>query len=96
MIHSTAAAPTASRRLLAGPAAAMIMYFWRQFPRKCWMPTGTGFAQPISGRLVIIASSGNTIVPIGSTCTAGFSDTRPSSRAVGSPSLSADHACAAS
>ena len=45
---------------------------------------------------VIIASSGNRIVPIGSTCTAGFSDTRPSSRAVGSPSLSADHACAAS
>ena len=35
-------------------------------------------------------------VPIGSMCTAGFSDTRPSSRAVGSPSRSADQACAAS
>src|SRR5262249_14056186 len=40
--------------------------------------------------------SGNRIVPIGSACTSGLNDTRPSSRAVGSPRRSAVHACAAS
>ena len=50
------------------------------------MLTGTGFAQPISGAPLIIAISGNRTVPMGSACTIGFSDTRPSSRAVGSPS----------
>jgi hypothetical protein len=60
------------------------------------MSTGTGFAQPMIGRLVVMAMSGKTIVPIRSICTAGFSDTRPRNRAVGSPRRSADHACAAS
>src|SRR5476649_2395992 len=43
-----------------------------------------------------IEISGNSTVPIGSACTSGFSETRPSSRAVGSPSRSAVHACAIS
>ena len=60
------------------------------------MFTGTGFAHPMSGAPLTIAISGNRIVPIGSACTSGFSDTRPSSRAVGSPSRSAVQACAAS
>ena len=60
------------------------------------MFTGTGLAQPISGTPVTIAISGNTIVPMTSTCTAGLSDSRPSIRAVGSPSRLAVHACAAS
>ena len=62
----------------------------------CRVSTGTGLAQPISGTPVSNAISGNTSVPIGSTCTAGLSDSRPSCRAVGSPSRSAAHACAAS
>src|SRR5712692_1498633 len=60
------------------------------------MFTGTGLAQPISGAPLTIAMSGNRIVPIGSACTSGLSDTRPSSRAVGSPRRSAVHACAIS
>src|SRR4051812_17589558 len=43
-----------------------------------------------------IASSGKTIVPIRSACTIGLSETRPSIRAVGSPSRSAVQACALS
>ena len=62
----------------------------------CARSTGTGFAQPISGAPVTIAISGNRIVPIGSACTIGLSEMRPSSRAVGSPSRSAVHACAIS
>ena len=50
----------------------------------------------MSGTPLTIAISGNRTVPIGSACTSGFSDTRPSSRAVGSPSRSAVHACAIS
>ena len=83
-------------RLLAGPAAAITMNFCRQLSRSFRMSTGTGFAQPMIGRFVVIAISGNTIVPIRSMCTAGFSDTRPRNRAVGSPSRSAVQACAAS
>ena len=43
-----------------------------------------------------IATSGNSTVPIQSMCASGLSVSRPSSRAVGSPSRSAVHACAAS
>src|SRR5712691_12270071 len=60
------------------------------------MFTGTCLAQPISGAPLTIAISGNRIVPIGSACTSGLSDTRPSRRAVGSPRRSAVHACAIS
>src|SRR5690348_9564344 len=60
------------------------------------MLTGTGLAQPSTGIGLNIASSGIRIVPIGSMCTTGLSDTRPSCRAVGSPSLSDVQACAAS
>ena len=57
--------------------------------------TGTGFAQPMSGRFVNIAIGGNSSVPIGSMWTTGFNDTRPG-EAVGSPRASADQAWAAS
>jgi hypothetical protein len=40
------------------------------------------------------AKSGNAIVPMGSMCTTGFSDTRPCKRAVSSPHFHATHACA--
>ena len=49
-----------------------------------------------AARRSTIAISGNMIVPIGSACTIGLSETRPSSRAVGSPRRSAVHACAIS
>ena len=92
----TIAATTASTRLLAGPAAAISMNFCRQLaPRRAEF-TGTGFAHPMSGRFVTIAISGKRIVPIGSMCTTGFSEMRPSSRAVESPSRSAVQACEAS
>src|SRR5687767_627264 len=64
--------------------------------RRFRMSTGTGFAQPISGAPVTMAINGKRRVPMGSTCTAGLSDSRPSNRAVGSPSQFAVHACAAS
>ena len=81
--------------LLIGPAAATIMKS-RRWWRSRLMFTGTGFAQPMIGSPLIAATSGSSIVPIGSMWTMGFSDTRPSRRAVGSPSRSAVHACAAS
>ena len=40
--------------------------------------------------------SGSNNVPIGSMCTTGFNETRPSRFAVSSPSWLADQACAAS
>ena len=55
---------TASRMLLAGPAAATIMKS-RRGCRSRLMLTGTGFAQPMIGRLLIAAISGNRTVPIG-------------------------------
>ena len=71
-------------RLLIGPAAATSMKSRCGCPSRL-MLTGTGFAQPMIGRLLKIAISGSRIVPIGSMWTIGFSDTRPSRRAVGSP-----------
>ena len=59
--------------------------------------TGTGFAQPISGTPLISAMQRKQRpCRSRSACTIGLSDTRPSSRAVGSPSRSAVHACAVS
>src|SRR6266576_2963535 len=60
------------------------------------MFTGTGFAQPINVAPLSIDTSGKMIVPMRSACTAGLRETRPSSRAVGSPSWSAVQACAVS
>src|SRR3954453_19525951 len=60
------------------------------------MFTGTGFAQPINGTPLTMLSRGKIIVPNRSACTTGFSDTRPSNRAVGSPRRSAVQACAIS
>ena len=51
-------------RLLTGPAAATNMKSRRGW-RRLRMLTGTGFAQPISGRPVTIAISGRTMVPVG-------------------------------
>ena len=81
--------------LLIGPAAATIMKSRRGFLRLRSI-TGTGFAQPIKGRLLTTAMIGRRTVPIQSMWTSGFNETRPSARAVGSPSLSAVQACAAS
>ena len=47
--------------------------------------TGTGFAQPMQRRTAEHGTSGSSTVPMRSAWTIGFSDTRPSSRAVGSP-----------
>src|SRR4051794_24853849 len=58
------------------------------------MFTGTGFAQPINGTPLTMLSRGKITVPIRSACTTGFSDTRPSRRAVGSPRRAAVQACA--
>src|SRR5690348_7758694 len=60
------------------------------------MFTGTGFAQPISGTPLTMLNSGKITVPKRSACTTGFSETRPSRRAVGSPRRSAVQACAIS
>ncbi len=68
--------------MLAGPASAIRMTSRRGRDR-LRTENGTGFAQPISGSRVpaaanSIPTSGNRIVPIGSTWTTGFIDTRPS------------------
>ena len=78
-----------------GPASATTAKSRRGDRRFC-MLTGTGFAQPMSGRPEYSASSGKTTVPIRSMCLKGFRVSRPSSRAVGSPNRSAVQACAAS
>ena len=77
---------TASTRLLTGPAARDDGEIAARVIAGCRKSTGTGLAQPISGTPVVIASSGNSSVPMGSMCTTGFRDSRPSMRAVGSPS----------
>src|SRR5688572_26052561 len=93
--RTTAAARHACSRLLIGPAAAMTMKS-RRGSRRLFMLTGTGLAQPISGSPLMAEITGSSTVPIQSMWTSGFSETRPSIRAVGSPSLSAVQACAAS
>ncbi len=69
-------------RLLAGPARAIRMTSRRGRDR-LRTTKGTGLAHPIRGREppaaeAIMLISGNRMVPIGSTWTAGFIDTRPS------------------
>ncbi len=62
----------------------------REGLRKLKGLTGTGFAQPKTKPVPVrIKNAGNRIVPIGSIWLIGFKLTRPSTRAVGSPSLSA-------
>ena len=85
---------------IAGVCAGMARYLDMDVTliRVLWLAiaiiTGVGFAQPITGTPPMMASSGNTTVPIGSMCTSGLSDTRPSRRAVSSPNRLAVHACA--
>ena len=76
---------TARITLLTGPAAATTAKS-RRGDFRLRKSTGTGLAQPISGKPVVMASSGNSSVPMGSMCATGFKVSRPSMRAVGSPS----------
>ncbi len=88
MTFSTPAAAIAITMLLAGPAAATIMKSRFGCPRRLTF-TGTGFAQPKITPAVNNPTNGNNTVPIGSMCTIGLNETRPSKRAVGSPRRSA-------
>ena len=65
--------------------------------RRRWKATGTGLAQPnTKGEPSSTSMPGRTSVPNGSTWRTGLKLTRPSRRAVSSPSRSAIQACAAS
>src|ERR1700730_3439585 len=93
MPPSNRSAPVATMKLLTGPATEVRMSSitgWRKFRGS----TGVGFAQPSKGMALMAATSGSTIVPIGSIWLNGFNDTRPSIRAVGSPQRDAVQAWA--
>ena len=80
-------------KLLMGPATETMMSSitgWRKFRGS----TGVGFAQPSNGMWLMAATNGRMIVPNTSMWRIGFSDTRPSMRAVGSPQRDAVQACA--
>src|SRR5690242_3267045 len=78
---------TAMPRLAAGPAAATQAMPMRGF-LKFWAVTGTGLAQPNrKGLCRTMRIAGISSVPMGSTCLMGLRVSRPSIRAVGSPSL---------
>ena len=82
-----------SRMLLAGPATETRMSSRTGWRRLCGS-TGVGLAQPMKPIPESIPSSGTSTVPMGSTCLIGFSEIRPSMRAVGSPHRFAVQACA--
>ena len=83
-------------RLLAGPAAATEHVVAPMDAAAGARPPAPASPSRSAARRSPARCSGNSTVPIGSACTIGLSDTRPSSRAVGSPSRSAVHACAIS
>jgi len=56
--------------------------------------TGVGLAQPKGGKPIRINMAGIRMVPNGSMCTMGLSETRPNIFAVGSPRRLAIQACA--
>ncbi len=84
---------SASAKLLSGPAAD-VQKFALFFSRHASGLTGTGFAHPKRGIPVNELTSGNRTVPIGSMCTIGFSEMRPSERPRSSPNLSETYAWA--
>ncbi|MEN2793104.1 hypothetical protein ABC974_25995 [Sphingomonas oligophenolica] len=55
--------------------------------------TGTGLAQPNTGRCAIARPSGTRSVPTGSIWVIGLTESRPSLFAVGSPSALATQPC---
>ena len=79
--------------MLAGPATESRMSS-RTGLRKLSGSTGVGLAQPMKPIPESMPISGTSTVPIGSTCLIGFSEIRPSMRAVGSPHRFAVQACA--
>jgi len=85
-----------STETAAAPPATVTNTESRRGCRRFLGLTGVGLAQPRMGAPVTIATSGSSSVPIGSTWTMGFRETRPRRRAVSSPSMLADQACAAS
>src|SRR6478735_11826009 len=89
---------TASNKFTQGPAMVINTSSTLGL-RKLLGLTGTGLAQPIRNpasaepdmdRKIII--NGINTVPIGSICTSGFKEIRPSDLAVSSPHLEAIHA----
>ena len=88
-IRKTIAATIASKKLVAGPASdTKIIPHLRL--RKFRKSTGTGLAAPKRmGELTNSKNAGNKIEPNKSMCGTGFKVSRPASRAVVSPSLSA-------
>ena len=86
-------ARNAVRKLLTGPATAVRMSSRTGF-LKFRVSTGVGLAHPNGGKPSTIRISGMRMVPKGSMCTSGFSETRPSIFAVGSPRRLAIQACA--
>ncbi len=72
----------AVRKLLTGPAIEVRMSSLTGF-LKFRESTGVGLAHPKGGYPSTIRISGMMIVPKGSMCTMGFSETRPSIFAVG-------------
>ncbi len=82
--------------LIPGPASATQTMSSFGLRRR-WNATGTGLAQPnTKGEPNSSRMPGRTSVPNGSTWRMGLKLTRPSRRAVSSPSRSAIQACAAS
>ena len=94
--NSTRRNRDASTRFDSGPAAEI------QSPIRFGLfrfngLTGTGLAQPSTGRFgAIMPRRGKTTVPIGSMCASGLRETRPSILAVGSPKRFEVQACAVS
>ena len=86
----------ARSRFIAGPASATSAMSRLGWFRR-WKNTGTGLAQPNRNGLPVSSMMpGRISVPSGSMWTIGLRLTRPSERAVESPSRSAASACAAS
>ena len=96
MILRTGAAVVAKAKLDSGPAKEIKAESRRGLAR-LYGSYLTGFAQPkIIGNLSSISIRGKRTVPYKSMCAKGFKVSLPIKRAVGSPSLSAIHAWAAS
>ncbi len=93
MPPSSRSAPVATTKLLTGPATEVRMSSSMGL-RKFRGSTGVGFAQPSNGMPLMAATRGKMIVPNKSMWRIGFSDTRPSMRAVGSPQRDAVQAWA--
>ena len=78
------AAATMSPKLVSGPASPTISICRRGLRSRAGL-TGTGLAQPSTGRLASTAMAGRMIDPSGSMWGTGLSVRRPARLAVSSP-----------